>query len=59
MKNQMPQKMTMCINNYPQLVDETMNIFNTFVKTCRERVGKKLIKKQEHYQGGICSKRYE
>ena len=33
MKNQMQQNMAMGTNNYPKLVDKTMNISNTFAKT--------------------------
>ena len=33
MKNQMQQNMAMGTNNYTKLVDETMNILDTFAKT--------------------------
>ena len=35
-------------NNYFKLVDETMNILNTFTKTSKVRVGKKSMQKNEN-----------
>ena len=46
MKNQMQQNMAMGTNNYPKLLDETMNIFNTFAKRSKGRVGKKNQKNE-------------
>ena len=43
MKSQMQQNMAMGNNNYPKLVDEVMNIFNTFAKTTKTNHTKNLI----------------
>ena len=41
MKNQIKQNMAMGTNNFPKLVDKTMNILNTFAKMNKTSYGKK------------------
>ena len=41
MKNHFQQNMVMVTNNYLRLIDETMNVLNTFAKASKSYYGKK------------------
>ena len=48
MKNLMQQNMAMGTNIYPKLVDETMNVLNTFEKTNKSRIGGKPFQRNNN-----------